>query len=143
MVSQVEFEKDNYGRFIPDGLLFSHDYKRLVVVEIKTQHSKVGEQQLKNYVEWLSLWFHGPVSGLEVCSIMHPFQQIEWELVPTPMVAFHLPFCIFAVSSRSLPRIKDGLGMGKPASASVVSTTGRVGCGVGRSVRNPVVVAAS
>lgn len=136
MLSQVEFERVGYGRFIPDGLMFSHDYKKLVVVEIKTQHSRLGEQQLKNYVSWLSSWFPGPVSGLEVCSIMHPNStKWEWELVPTPKTAFYLPFCIFAISSRSLPRMdRRGLGMDKSASSNAVPASGSVRSSVDRSM---------
>lgn len=142
MISQVEFERDGYGRFIPDGLMFSPDYAKLVVVEIKTQHSRIGEQQLKNYVSWLSEWFPGPVSGLEVCGIMHPSQEVSWELVPNPRVAFYLPFCIVAVSSGSLPRVRDGLGMAKSAASDVVPTTRGAGNGADRSVRDSLVAVA-
>ena len=136
MIPQVEFEQDNYGRFTPDGLIFSSDYGKLVVVEIKTQHSRLGEQQLRNYVAWLSSWFPGPVSGLEVCGVMHPFQNVSWELIPTPRAAFYRPFSIFAITSRSLPRMKDGLGVDKPASSDAVSASRGYGSCVDLRVRD-------
>ena len=137
MFSQIEFEKDNSIRFIPDGLMFSFDWKKLVVVEIKTQHSRLGEQQLKNYVKWLGEWFPGPVSGLEVCGIMHPGQSVEWDMIPSPRTAFYLPFSIFAISSGSLPRMKArGLGMDNSTLTDVVPTTWSARYGVDWSVRD-------
>lgn len=119
MVPQVEFIRDNRFRFIPDGLIFSSDYTSMVVVEIKNQYSPAGIKQLRDYVRWLNEWFVGKVSGLLVCgSIWQPDDVLSW--VGHPMEAFDHPYALLGLSTRNLPRITDGLGMGKSTYPAVV-----------------------
>lgn len=110
MVAQVEFERDGYGRFIPDGLIFSPDFRRLVVVEIKTQHSYQGVAQLRNYQRWLRDWFNGPVSALEVCGTYHHCSGPRPLMVTDPLAAFHYDYAVMPMNARWLPKVRDGLG---------------------------------
>lgn len=133
MVPQVEFEHAGHDRafkrFIPDGLLFDLSYRRMVVVEIKSQNSELAQTQLRNYVRWLSDWFPGSISSLIVCANNPISLDSDCELIASPLDAFDHPVALLALSARMLPRIHNGLKLGKSIASNVVPASGAVGSG--------------
>lgn len=143
---QIEFEKDNH-RFRPDGLLFSPNWDRLCVVEIKSQHSQEAVHQVLIYQSLLCEWFAKPVQALIITQTYRP--ELTGPLVPhidcitkccEPVLG------VFAVNARYLPRKRglgmgNGPGMGKQASEPVVRPSGGARHGADSVLRRADVVA--
>lgn len=70
------------GRAIPDGLLFSGDWRSVCVVEIKLRHTADAWHQLNQF--YLPIvrraWAGIRVSGLEVCAYYDPGQKLPQEV---------------------------------------------------------------
>lgn len=142
---QVEFETTEGRRFRPDGLLFSSDWEKLVVVEIKTQESQEAMAQLASYQTRVSAWFRKDVRGLLVCETAFPFNLA---LVPHITAVFsESPFMqmVMTMAARNLPRVRGarrcGLGMVARGTDDPLRASRGVGDGAGGSVGAPILAA--
>lgn len=122
---QVEFLVGS-RRFRPDGLIFSPDFSRMLVVEIKTQHSLEGWNQLRWYTTWLSEWFPGKTQGVLFCQDYRPeLGGVLLRNLQELLDSGDVKQGVLTVAARELPRARadggcSGLGMGTGFADSLV-----------------------